>query len=182
MKGLIYTNFINYVEKRYDYELIDEALETLSLDSKGIYSPLGYYKFQELADLVGYVAKATGIEREQIIYGYGKFLFNILSEAHPEIVKQYKSALELLMYIEQHTHFEVQKLYPEVLLPNIKVKSINNGDVIDLDYSSHRPLAWLFRGLVEGCLEHFSNFPLYELSYELSPEHTKMSIRLTRNE
>lgn len=182
MKGLVFTTFIDYVEEHHGYKVIDEAFNSLDLSSQGIYSALGYYDFAEMVALLEFFSETLGADPDDMVYSYGKHLFSKLFDAHPNIVQEYQSAPELLNYIEHHIHYEVQKLYPDAKLPTIDVKISNDERTIDLAYQSHRPLAWLFRGLVEGCLAHFEQLSAYKIIPQMTETKTSMNLKLVLNE
>ena len=57
MKGFIFTNFIDFVEKSNGLEMVDQMLSECDLESEGVYSAFVSYKFEELVTLLTYVSK-----------------------------------------------------------------------------------------------------------------------------
>lgn len=181
MKGMIFRSFLEYAEKKFGYQLVDKCLVETRLKSGGVYSSLGYYEFDELSTILGYICDKTGSKSEELLQDYGRNLFSTLYDTHPQIVADYSNSIELLTFIEAHIHFEVTKLYPDASPPDIKVNFENDQDIIELTYRSHRPLAFLFLGLVEGCLEHMGEEKLFQISKHPSEDYKSMSLKLALN-
>jgi hypothetical protein len=52
MKGIIFTEFLEMVERDYGFEALNGIIDKSKLESNGIYSGVGTYDFKELGQLV----------------------------------------------------------------------------------------------------------------------------------
>ena len=52
MKGVVFTEFLDFVEDQTSYDVVDEMLERADTPSGGVYSATGKYEYEELASLV----------------------------------------------------------------------------------------------------------------------------------
>jgi hypothetical protein len=48
MKGIVFTEFIEMVEQRFGYEIVDELLTETELPSGGAYTAIGTYSHHEI--------------------------------------------------------------------------------------------------------------------------------------
>ena len=90
-----------------------------------------------------------------------------MKNAHPEVIKNYTSPLDLLYSIEDHIHVHVQKLYPDAELPTFKILEKTDTS-ISMIYCSSRGLYRLAHGLIEKTFEHFNGSAM--ITYELLKE------------
>ncbi|GGI84009.1 heme NO-binding domain-containing protein [Legionella impletisoli] len=176
MKGMIFTQFLTYVEQTFSYEMVDRIICQSHLKSKGAYTSIGTYDPEELMKLVHALSLATGTTEEQIIKMYGEYLFGYFIEKYPTFIKK-TNTFEFLCQVESHIHHAVKKYYPDSELPSIQC-TLKSPDVLILNYSSSRPLADLAEGLIRGCIR-FHNQPIEITREDLSSEKTKARFILT---
>ena len=178
MKGLVFTSLQDYIEKKYSYDLVDEAIIELNLSSSGIYSSLGYYEFDELVELVQFYASKVDRNVSDVLTDFGSWLFAELYKTHESMVIKYDDPINFLANIEKHIHYEVKKMYPSVSLPKIKFSFDDHTKTAVLEYSSHRPLASLCIGLVTGCLQHFGALSDADLKNSISDDGHAMQLTI----
>ena len=150
MKGIVFTEFLDFVEETAGYEIVDQMILNADVPSGGVYTAVGKYDFKELADLIGELSKLVRTPGPQLIRMFGRHMFARFHHLYPVFFVEPKSTLEFLESVETKIHKEVQKLYPDAELPRIKVSS-PAPDQIDIHYQSCRPLGELCLGLIEGC-------------------------------
>ena len=155
MKGMVFRAFENFVESRWPDELADDMMSLDSLPSGGAYTTVGNYAHSEFLTMAVYVAETTKTPIKSLVTEFGEVLFQNLASAHTEMVKSYKSPIELLAVIESVIHRDVRKLYDNTELPRFDVKSHIPEKSIELEYSSARPFADLAHGLIWGCLDFY---------------------------
>jgi hypothetical protein len=154
MKGVVFTEFLEYVEKCYSPELVDDIIEASDLASGGAYTSVGTYPYQELVKLIQALSAKTGSEVPDLIHAFGKHLFGRLITAYPMFLIGVESSFEFLRSVEDKIHFKVRKLYPNAELPTFEYQS-NHPDELIIIYRSKRPFKDLAAGMIEGCIEHF---------------------------
>jgi hypothetical protein len=154
MKGFIFTNFLDFVEKSNGLDMVDEMLSECDLASEGVYSAFNSYEFDELVSLLTFVSKKTGIEPQVLLEAFGRFVFPYLIGKHSYIVEKYSNALDLIAGIESHIHIEVKKLYEDAELPTFSVVEKTQNS-LTLIYTSSRGLTYFAIGLMRETLDFF---------------------------
>ena len=154
MKGFIFTNFLDFVEKSNGLDMVDEMLSECDLASEGVYSAFNSYEFDELVSLLTFVSKKTGIEPQVLLEAFDRFVFPYLIGKHSYIVEKYSNALDLIAGIESHIHTEVKKLYEDAELPAFSVVEKTQNS-LTLIYTSSRGLTYFAIGLMRETLDFF---------------------------
>lgn len=154
MKGIVFTEFLEMVENKFDYETVDEILTKKELPSGGIYSSVGTYSHQEMFVLVQNLHETSGIPIANLLEVFGEYLFGTLYRAYGSMFQDLTSAFDMLHSIEGYIHVEVRKLYPDAELPTFNTISRNDKELV-LDYTSERRMSDLAVGLMRGCLKQF---------------------------
>lgn len=167
MKGIIFTEFLEMVETEFGLEVLDTIIEDSDLHSGGVYTSVGTYDFQEMVKLLSHLSETVELPMGDLLYAFGQYLFASLGRVHPEVIKSYKSPIELLNSIEDHIHVHVRKLYPDAELPSFRILEKTDHS-ISMIYSSSRGLYKLAHGLIEKTFEHFNGSA--QISFELLKE------------
>ena len=154
MKGIIFTEFIQFAEARYGIETVDSMIESCDLMTGGAYTSVGNYELGELVQLVVRLSELTNTEITEILRSYGNILFDSLVRLHPEVTGSVNDAFDLLKGIDTHIHVEVRKLYADAEPPAFECEQ-PSPDKLLLTYRSNRGLADVAQGLIEGCFRHF---------------------------
>lgn len=155
MKGIIFSNFIEMIDKTFSPEITEKLIDEVKPASGAAYTTVGSYDHQEIIDLVVGLSELTGEEVPTLVRAFGTYLFSSLGKAHPEYVSDAKDTFDLLQRVHEHIHVEVRKLYPDAELPTIACRV--NDNTLTLDYRSERPFADVAEGLIAGCIEHFND-------------------------
>lgn len=155
MKGFIFTNFIDFIDKSYGLKMVDDMITNSELESKGIYTAFSSYDFSELESMLTYICFKTNLKSEFLLEEFGRFVFPYLIGKHSYIIEKYKDPLNLIAGIESHIHIEVKKLYEDAELPTFSLveKTKNKLTII---YQSKRGLSYFAIGLMRQTLEHFN--------------------------
>ncbi len=154
MKGIVFTEFLEMVEDRFDPDMADRIIESSALESKGVYTAVGTYDPGEMVLLVGALSRETGVGVPDLLRTFGQHLFGRFVVAYPQFFTAGGSALDFLEGIEGTIHAEVRKLYPDAELPHFECNGRQDGS-LTLTYASQRPFAVLAEGLIRGCVQHF---------------------------
>lgn len=153
MKGLVFTEFLEMVESAHGMETTDELLDLPALESGGVYTAVGTYDAGELVSMVVHLSGMFDTPVDDLLIGFGEYLFGRFHEGFPEMFEGKANAIEFLESIHGHIHVEVRKLYPEADLPDFAHERVEGGLI--LTYTSKRPFAKFALGLINGCLAHF---------------------------
>jgi len=154
MKGIVFTEFFEMVEEKFNFELVDQLIEQTELATGGAYTTIGTYDHKELLALVGNLHRLTGTPVNDLLVTYGQYLFPKLIHIAPDIFSQFKNCFEVLASVDSIIHVEAKKLYPDAELPKFAVIKQDDRE-LQLTYTSCRPFAYLAKGLAQGCAQHY---------------------------
>lgn len=155
MKGVMFTEFLDWVEDRWSPDLVERIIAAADLPSEGAYTSVGTYDHAELLNLVTVLGEIESEDVSVLVEAFGKALFPRLAIAHPHLAAQWDDAIGLLARLDSFIHPEVAKLYPAAEVPKFVVLVKAPGH-LRLAYHSKRPLADLAAGLIAGCSDYFS--------------------------
>lgn len=156
MKGIVFTEFIEFVESRFDQPTADGIMDDGPLASGGAYTAVGTYDPGEMVELLTRLSRRTQMPCCDLLRAYGEHLFTVFAEQYSQFFADTHCALDFLMTVENYIHIEVRKLYPDAELPHLTHQRRSDGE-LDLIYESNRGLADLAEGLIRGCIRHYGN-------------------------
>ncbi len=154
MKGMVFTELVEFVENQFGFDVADAMLEASMLEEKGAYTQAANYTFEELVAIVSRLADITKIPMEALIEAYGRHLFGRIVRLYPPMVANFSSCLPFIAQVDTFIHPQVKKLYPDADLPSFSVVSLTDNELV-IDYSSNKPLMPLARGLMFGSADYF---------------------------
>lgn len=178
MKGIVFTEFLEMVETKFGYEMVDGILTTHELPSGGVYSSVGTYNHGEMFTLVINLHKKTNIPIADLLEVFGEYLFKTLFATYGSMFKGLDSAFEMLSSIEGYIHVEVRKLYPDAELPTFNTIYKDDKKLI-MDYTSERKMGDLAVGLMRGCLSQFGEKATIEKE-NITPNGSTVRFTLTK--
>lgn len=156
MKGIVFTEFLEMVERQYGLSMADQIIDAAQLDNDGAYTAVGTYDHHELLSLVQALSEVTGIGVPNLVEAFGEYLFERFTIAFPAFIQGSDSALAFLLGVDRYIHVEVRKLYPDAELPTFTYET-ELPDKLVMTYQSRRPLADLAEGLIRGCIKHYGD-------------------------
>jgi hypothetical protein len=154
MKGIIFTEFLDMVEEKFGYEVVDQIISESDLESKAIYTTVGTYPHSEVVQLLMNLSDKVSIDPQVLLKEFGKYLFDTFLSSYPHFFSSQDNAFDFLHSIDKHIHVEVLKLYPDATLP--KFESIEENGTMIMTYSSERKMASLAEGLMEKSIAHYN--------------------------
>lgn len=180
MKGIVFTEFLDLVEDKFGIEMVDRIISEAQLESKGVYTAVGTYKFGEMLQLVTNLSNHTEIEVDDLLRIYGEHFFSVLVSNYGSLIDHYNDPYDLLASIENHIHVEVRKIYPNAELPTFTVvKKTDNS--LEMIYSSSRALYQFGLGLMIKTFEHFNKEAKIEIE-KLKEDGTEVRFMIRGNE
>ncbi|NMH88724.1 heme NO-binding domain-containing protein [Flavivirga algicola] len=156
MKGIVFTEFLDLVEHKFGLEMVDTIISQSELESEGIYTAVGTYKFSEMLQLLKNLSTNTNISIDDLLLVYAEHFFSVLKESYPDLMSMYKDPIDMLASIENHIHVEVRKIYPDAELPTFVVEEKTNNSLI-MVYKSNRAMHHFGLGLMNKTFEHFNS-------------------------
>ncbi len=155
MKGIIITEFLDLVEHKFGLEMVDDIITKSQLESEGIYTSVGTYKFSEMLQLLQHLSKNTGLSIDNLLLAYAEHFFGVIEDSYPGLLATYNDPIEMLASIENHIHIEVQKIYPEAELPTFDIVTKTDTS-LTMIYKSSRAMHHFGLGLMHKVFEHFN--------------------------
>lgn len=152
MKGIVFTDFFEFVEDGHGYEMVDQLLQDTG--SHGVYTAVGSYPFEEMLGLVVSFSQHSKTEVPDILYGFGKHLLKTFYTNYSFFFSQSKTAFDFLSSVDSYIHIEVAKLYPDAELPRFSIEQPSDNEMI-MVYSSQRKLSHLALGLIEETFVYY---------------------------
>ncbi|WP_407264367.1 heme NO-binding domain-containing protein [Tenacibaculum maritimum] len=180
MKGIVFTEFLDLVEDKFGLEMVDKIILASELESGGVYTSIGTYRFSEMLQLLQNLSKNTGVSTDDLLLIYAEHFFSILEESYPGLLKTYKDPIEMLASIENHIHVEVQKIYPDAELPTFIVKEKTEKSLI-LIYKSNRAMHHFGLGLMNKTFEYFDSTATIILE-KIKEDGTEVKFIINKNE
>jgi len=154
MKGIVFTEFLDFVALRYGDDMVDDIVDDCELPSGGAYTSVGTYGHDEMAALGGALAARTQEAIGDLVRGFGEHLAGSFARAYPVFFERSSDLFDFLESVEGHIHVEVRKLYPDAELPSFIVEERGATRMVLL-YRSPRRLSRLAEGLIRGSAREF---------------------------
>lgn len=154
MKGIVFREFIDFVEDQAGDDVVDAMIDKANPASGAAYTAVGKYDWREMVDLVKALSEIVDAPMPDLIRAFGRHLFGRLAANYPTFLEGQTDTFSFLETVEDKIHVEVLKLYPDAELPTLDAKRIDDGRMV-LGYSSCRPFGDLCVGMIEGCSDHF---------------------------
>ena len=154
MKGMVFTEFLEFVGERFGEDMVDDIIEVSALPSGGAYTSVGTYSHGEMASLCGALAERTQQPVGELVRDFGDRLSDTFARDFPDFFRRAGNLFDFLASIEAHIHIEVLKLYPDAELPRFVVEERTAARMVLL-YTSPRKMGHLSEGLILGSARQF---------------------------
>jgi len=179
MKGIVFTEFLEMVEEKFGYEVVDHIIEESKLDSNGIYTSIGTYPHSEIVQLLMNLSDKVDLDPSLLLKEFGKYLFDTFLASYPQFFSATDNAFAFLHSIDNHIHVEVLKLYPDATLPKFVSKETEDGAMI-MTYKSERKMAALAEGLIEKSIVYYKEECTIK-SENIKEDGSEVQFTITRN-
>lgn len=154
MKGMVFTEFLDFVAARFGDDMVDDIVEASPLDSGGAYTAVGTYSHAEMVALCTALAERTGQPAGELVRAFGDHLSNTFARGYPAFFARAGNLFDFLESIEAHIHVEVRKLYPDAELPSFAVEERTPTRMV-MVYRSPRRMSALSEGLIHGSARQY---------------------------
>lgn len=176
MRGVVFTELIEFVEEALGFEVADKMIEMSKLDNGGSFSQGGNYPFDDMVKLLTALSKITSKTPNELLYIFGEHLFAVLVKLYGKNIKEVGTSLDFIDSVENFVHVEVRKLYPDADLPKFITQEKDESHIV-LIYQSEKKLEAFAHGLIESCGKYFEDD--LDVKYETineSPYQVKFTI------
>lgn len=179
MKGIIFREFIDLVELKFGLEMVEKIIQQSTLESNGIYTAVGTYRFHEMLQLITNLSNNTGISIDDLLLVYGEHFFYVIETSYAGLLASYNDPIDMLSSIESHIHVEVKKIYPDAELPTFLVEEKTANSLIMI-YKSSRSMHYFGLGLMNKTFEHFNSIATIELE-KINDDGTEVKFIIHKN-
>ncbi|NJN78108.1 MAG: hypothetical protein HC803_07045 [Saprospiraceae bacterium] len=158
MKGMVFTEFLEMVEEKFGFDVVDNILEASKdkLSTGGAYTAIGTYSHGEIITLVTNLSTETNIPIPHLVHVFGTHLLGQFAAHYTQFFEEANNTFEFLESIDNHIHIEVLKLYPDAELPRFKCfHPDDKPNELTMIYSSERAMSDLAAGLIEGAIKYY---------------------------
>ncbi|WP_298417691.1 heme NO-binding domain-containing protein [uncultured Kordia sp.] len=180
MKGIIFTEFLDLVEDKFGLDMVDKIIEQSKLESEGVYTAIGTYRFSEMLQLLQNLSTNTTISIDDLLLTYAEHFFSVIESSYPGLLATYKDPIEMLASIENHIHVEVRKIYPDAELPTFVVEEKTENS-LTMIYKSSRAMHHFGLGLMNKTFEHFNSTAQITLE-KIKEDGTEVKFIINKNE
>ena len=149
MKGVVFTEFLDFVAARHGADMVDDIIDACDLPSGGAYTAVGTYSHAEMVTLCGALGERTGEPVADLVRDFGTHLSGTFARGYPAFFTRNGNFFDFLESIEAHIHVEVRKLYPDAELPTFRVEERTPTRLV-MEYRSPRRMGDLAEGLILG--------------------------------
>lgn len=174
MKGVVFSEFLEFVEARHGADMVDDIIEASG--AGGAYTTVGTYPHAELVALATQLCQRTGQTMPEMLRRFGRHMAGVFERSFADYFARSTNLFEFLASVDDHIHVEVRKLYPDAELPTFEVAE-RDAQRLVLDYRSPRRMEALAVGLIEGAASHFGTTVDVATS-ALGDGGTRIAIRL----
>ncbi|MXO66348.1 heme NO-binding domain-containing protein [Altericroceibacterium endophyticum] len=174
MKGIIFTELLGFIEAKAGMVFAEQVLEKANLPNDAAFTTVGLYPSHYATSLVSAASELSGIPADKLCREYGEFLFDRFTKLYANLLAAYSTADALLTHVNTHIHEEVKLLYPDAVPPCVTARK--EGDVLVIEYQSHRPFAHIAYGLVSGALSHYGDTRCLEWVDDNQSDHATFRI------
>lgn len=154
MKGIVFTEFLDFVEKVFGEDSADAIIEKSNLESGGSYTAVGLYDYREMITLVTELSLHTQHSAPDLLKAFGHNMLCRFTHLYPALFKQSSNLFQFLGSVDHQIHVEVRKLYPDAELPKFATIERSNDHIV-MDYHSCRAMGAFAEGLIAGAAEHY---------------------------
>lgn len=163
MRGVVFTELIEFVESALGFEISDKMIEMANLSNHGVFTQGGNYPFEHMQKLLTSLSTITGKKPQELLFIFGEHLFTVLVKLYAKDIKDAKTSINFIESVENYVHVEVKKLYPDADLPRFITEEKSDSHLI-LIYKSEKKLEAFAHGLMVACGKYFGEN--LEISYE----------------
>lgn len=156
MRGVVFTELIEFVEEKLGFEIADKMLENAQLNHGGTFTQGGNYPFEEMVKILTALSKLTGKHPNDLLEIFGEHLFNVLVKIYGRDIKTSQSSLDFIDSVEHYVHVEVKKLYPDAELPTFTTTYKDDTKLVII-YKSEKKLDAFAFGLIKSCGTYFGD-------------------------
>ena len=176
MKGVVFTEFLDYVGARFGDDMVDDMIGAANVPSGGAYTAVGTYNHVEMVSLCEALSERTDVPVPDLVRDFGDRLSDTFARDFPDFYRRANDLFDFLASIDDHIHVEVRKLYPDAELPQFVVEH-RSATRMGFLYTSPRRMGHLSEGLIIGSARQYD--VAVRVHSEELPVPSGMAVRFT---
>ncbi len=177
MKGIIFTNFISYMQERHGEELAKQTLQNAGkITAEGVYVEEDTYPYEDMFELAGNLAALTGITLSATFEAFGEYLFGNLARRFSSFFAPDETLFSFLQKLEGHIHVEVRRKYPDANLPGFTFTPVDENN-LRMVYTSERAMSDFGIGMIKGAATWFKR-DVFVGKKDLTPNHSGTRVEI----
>jgi len=153
MHGIVLSALKDFVEEQAGAEAWNHLLAEANLTGKA-YRPIQEYPDDEAADLFAAASRKTSLPLDSLLEAFGEFLTPTLMRLYGHLARPEWRCLEFIEHAEHAIHKVVRVNISGARPPVLAVSRLGPNE-ISVDYSSHRKMCGLAKGIVRGVARHY---------------------------
>jgi hypothetical protein len=170
MKGLIFANFITYMQQAYGDDIATQTLKRAGkLTADGGYIEVESYPYEDMFELAGNLAALTGVTITKTFEDFGEYLFENLARRFSGFFSPDETLFGFLQKLESHIHVEVRKKFPGANMPGFEFDQIDDAN-LHMIYSSERAMSDFGMGMIKGAANWFKR-DVFVGKKDITPNH-----------
>jgi hypothetical protein len=154
MKGIVFTELIDMIDKRFGEAVLENTLTDAALVHGGAYTSVGSYPAEELIQIVAALSKRVDTPVPELVITFGVYLFGRFTQLYSGFFQGSLDLFNFLELVDSYIHVEVRKLYPDAELPSFET-SRPDPRTLHMIYRSRHNFATLAEGLLLGAIAYF---------------------------
>ena len=154
MKGSVFNGFENYVVKYYGLHVWQQIIESIELESEGVYLASDAYKDQELFSLISTLSNKVSIPASDIQRDFGTFFFPILFSLAQQHIENIDTLFDFLRAVDEVIHVEIKKSDATAYTPAFFYDQPSENELV-MRYVSKRGMCYFAEGLILGAAKKF---------------------------
>jgi hypothetical protein len=177
MKGIIFNQFMNFVEHTYGDKVLAETMRIAGrIGEDGSYVEAHSYPYEEMFELAGNLGARTGVTLPKTFEDFGEYLFGNLAQMFKSFFAPDETLFSFLQKLEDHIHVEVRRKYPDAKLPSFDFVPVDENN-LKMIYNSERAMSDFGIGLIKGAANWFKR-DVFVGKKDLTPDHSGTRVEL----
>jgi hypothetical protein len=177
MHGSMFIFLKRFVENKYDHSTWLTLLENAGIGNAS-YEMHQMYPTQEIFDIVGAAAVATGISAAELMESFGEFLVPDLLLVYKKYIDPAWKTYDMLLNTEGTMHKAVRTEDTRTSPPVLLVTKVGDKKLM-IDYYSRRKMGAVAIGIIKGIAKYYNEQDKVTVTSLTAPHEERVQIAVT---
>jgi hypothetical protein len=151
MKGYIFTEFLEMVEDRYGFVLMDRIILNANLESDGVYTSVGSYPQKELIELMKQLSIEIKEDIKTIMMYTGERIYNTSLNTFNKKLLLLEMNFPFIERLKNYLTNECRSIFNNDEILNVKFTSEENSLIAHFEFKEVET-SLLMEGIIKGCI------------------------------